>query len=97
MKTRNWDDMKALMEKYKFITPKTTESTAVMGGVWVLGDGGEVRGRPATFTANLLSSVEKRLPAYLNLPTWTRLPEHAYLTPGTACLPEHSTWGRDSV
>lgn len=39
MKARQWDDFKEILQKYKMIQPKDAESTAVMGGVWVLDEG----------------------------------------------------------
>ncbi|GLC74626.1 hypothetical protein PLESTF_001536800 [Pleodorina starrii] len=39
MKERKWEDFKAILQKYKPIRPKNLETTAVMGGVWVLDNG----------------------------------------------------------
>ncbi|KAG2441545.1 hypothetical protein HXX76_003166 [Chlamydomonas incerta] len=39
MKAREWNEFKALLDKYKMIAPKSMDSTAVMGGVFVLDNG----------------------------------------------------------
>ncbi|KAG2437762.1 hypothetical protein HYH02_011138 [Chlamydomonas schloesseri] len=39
MKAREWNEFKALLDKYKMIAPKSVDSTAVMGGLFVLDNG----------------------------------------------------------
>ncbi len=55
MRERSWDDFKDVLTKYKMIRPKDAQSTAVMGGVFVL-DGNKVRAQGQRLRARLGST-----------------------------------------